>query len=63
MEGKALKVDTSAQFTSELAVYRNQSSQPYLIDKDVNDKIKKFFFEKNKKNMLKRINEILYNDD
>ena len=32
------------------------------IDKEVNDKINSIF-EKHKKNMLKRINEILYNDE
>lgn len=48
MEGKALKVDTSAQFTSELAVYRNQSSQPYLIDKDVNEKLIEEAYERSK---------------
>ena len=48
MEGKALKVDTSAQFTSELAVYRNKSSQPYLIDKDVNEKLIEEAYERSK---------------
>ena len=32
------------------------------INKEVDDKINAFF-ERQKKNMLKRINEILYNDD
>ena len=47
-EGKALGVDTSDQFKSELAVYRNQSSQPYLIDKDVNDKLIEEAYERSK---------------
>ncbi|MBO4481338.1 MAG: peptidylprolyl isomerase, partial [Bacteroidales bacterium] len=58
-EGKALGVDTSDQFKSELAVYRNQSSQPYLIDKDVNDKLIEEAYERSKYNI--RASHILIN--
>lgn len=36
-EAEALKLDTSNSFNNELAGYRKQLAQPYLVDKDVND--------------------------
>ncbi|NTW33710.1 MAG: peptidylprolyl isomerase, partial [Bacteroidetes bacterium] len=38
-EAEALGLDTVSSFKSELAGYRKQLAQPYLIDKDVNDKL------------------------
>lgn len=36
-EGKSLQIDTGRAFKAELASYKNQSAQQYLIDKDVSD--------------------------
>ncbi len=36
-EAEFLKLDTSSAFNNELAGYRKQLAQPYLVDKDVND--------------------------
>lgn len=36
-EAEMMKLDTSAAFINELAGYRKQLAQPYLVDKDVNE--------------------------
>jgi len=38
-EAEALGLDTAKQFKDELGGYRKQLSQPYLTDKDVNEKL------------------------
>jgi len=38
-EAEALGMDTVSSFITELAGYRKQLAQPYLIDKDVNEKL------------------------
>jgi peptidyl-prolyl cis-trans isomerase SurA len=38
-EAEALGLDTVTSFKTELAGYRKQLAQPYLIDKEVNDKL------------------------
>ncbi|GAB5539741.1 MAG: peptidylprolyl isomerase [Salibacteraceae bacterium] len=38
-EAESLGMDTLKKFTSELAGYRKQLAQPYLIDKSVNDQL------------------------
>jgi len=38
-EAEDLKLDTANSFITELMGYRKQLSQPYLIDKDVNEKL------------------------
>jgi peptidyl-prolyl cis-trans isomerase SurA len=38
-EAEALGMDTVTAFKTELAGYRKQLAQPYLVDKDVNDKL------------------------
>ena len=40
-EAESLRLDTVKSFKEELAGYRKQLSQPYLTDKDVNDKLLK----------------------
>ncbi|MDR1346479.1 MAG: peptidylprolyl isomerase [Bacteroidales bacterium] len=47
-EGKEMLIDTSASFQRELAGYRNQSAQQYLIDKDVTDFLINEAFERAK---------------
>lgn len=38
-EAEAMKLDTSEAFKTELAGYRKQLAQPYLVDKDVADQL------------------------
>jgi peptidyl-prolyl cis-trans isomerase SurA len=38
-EAEALGMDTASSFKTELAGYRKQLAQPYLMDKEVNDKL------------------------
>lgn len=38
-EAEAMKLDTSASFINELAGYRRQLAQPYLTDRDVNERL------------------------
>lgn len=38
-EAEELKLDTSNNFKTELAGYRKQLAQPYLVDKDVSEKL------------------------
>lgn len=38
-EAQAQKMDTSAAFVRELASYRNQSAQQYLVDSEVSDRL------------------------
>lgn len=45
-EAEEMKLDTSAAFKTELAGYRKQLSQPYLTDKDVNDKLLKEAYDR-----------------
>lgn len=59
LEGENLKMDTSKQFQSELAAYRTQSSQTYLIDKDVNDHLIDEAYERSKYHV--RASHILIN--
>lgn len=39
MEGEELQVDSARQFKLELKSYRNQSSQQYLVDKEVTEEL------------------------
>ncbi|MES2593311.1 MAG: peptidylprolyl isomerase [Bacteroidota bacterium] len=41
IEAEEMRLDTSKAFKDELAVYRKQLAQPYLTDKDVNEKLLK----------------------
>ena len=56
----------SAGYNEEVEVEDEDENEEEIneeeIDKEVNNKINSIF-ETHKKNMLKRINEILYNDD
>ncbi len=45
-EAEEIKLDTSSSFINELSGYRKQLSQPYLIDKDVNDNLLKEAYER-----------------
>jgi len=45
-EAEALGMDTVSSFITELAGYRKQLAQPYLIDKDVNDKLLKEAYDR-----------------
>ena len=45
-EAAELKMDTSASFKEELKGYRKQLSQPYLTDKDVNEKLIREAYER-----------------
>lgn len=48
MEASELKLDTSASFKTELAGYRKQLAQPYLVDKDVSDLLLKEAYDRMK---------------
>lgn len=50
-EGKMQKIDTAKAFVMELDAYKNQSSQQYLIDKDVSDKLVEEAIERTKYNI------------
>lgn len=45
-EAEDLKLDTASSFISELNGYRKQLSQPYLIDKDVNENLLKEAYDR-----------------
>ncbi|MBI2269604.1 MAG: peptidylprolyl isomerase [Bacteroidetes bacterium] len=45
-EAEEMKLDTSAAFKNELSGYRKQLAQPYLTDKDVNEKLLKEAYER-----------------
>lgn len=45
-EAEELKLDTAKAFRDELAGYRKQLAQPYLTDKDVNDKLLKETYDR-----------------
>lgn len=60
-EAEALGLDTAAAFKKELAGYRRQLAQPYLIDKDVSDRLIKEAYERSKKEL--RASHILINCD
>lgn len=45
-EAEAMKLDTSASFINELAGYRRQLAQPYLTDRDVNDRLLKEAYDR-----------------
>lgn len=45
-EAEEMKLDTSAAFKNELSGYRKQLAQPYLTDKDVNEKLLKEVYER-----------------
>ncbi|HNT79629.1 MAG TPA: peptidylprolyl isomerase [Bacteroidia bacterium] len=47
-EAEVLQMDTGAAFNNELAGYRKQLAQPYLIDKDVTEKLVKEAYERMK---------------
>lgn len=48
MEAESLKMDTSKSFQKELASYKNQSAQQYLVDTEVSDQILNEAFERSK---------------
>lgn len=48
LEAESLGLDTVKTFISELAGYRKQLATPYLIDKDVDDKLLKEAYERKK---------------
>lgn len=45
-EAEELKLDTAKSFRDELAGYRKQLAQPYLTDKDVNEKLLKETYDR-----------------
>lgn len=45
-EAESLGMDTVKKFITELAGYRKQLAQPYLVDKDVNDKLLQEAFDR-----------------
>lgn len=45
-EAEAMQMDTSENFKSELVGYRKQLSQPYLVDKDVNELLVREAYER-----------------
>lgn len=45
-EAEELHLDTSSAFKNELSGYRKQLAQPYLTDKDVNDKLLKEAYDR-----------------
>jgi peptidyl-prolyl cis-trans isomerase SurA len=45
-EAEAMQMDTSENFKSELVGYRKQLSQPYLVDKDVNELLVKEAYDR-----------------
>jgi peptidyl-prolyl cis-trans isomerase SurA len=45
-EAEELGMDTAANFKNELSGYRKQLAQPYLTDKDVNDKLLKEAYDR-----------------
>lgn len=47
-EGEALKIDTARRFLAELRSYEKQSSQQYLVDKEVTDALLKEAYERAK---------------
>lgn len=48
LEAEKLGLDTIQSFKSELAGYRKQLAMPYLVDKDVDDKLLKEAYERKK---------------
>lgn len=58
LEAESLGLDTVASFKNELAGYRKQLAIPYLVDKDVDDKLLKEAYDR-KKTAL-RANHILF---
>lgn len=50
-EAEALKMDTSENFKSELTGYRKQLSQPYLVDKEVNEQLLSEAYDRLKKDV------------
>lgn len=60
-EAEALGLDTAAAFKKELAGYRRQLAQPYLIDKDVSDRLIKEAYDRSTKEL--RASHILINCD
>jgi len=47
-EAEALLLDTSSTFKNELAGYRKQLAQPYLVDKEVNDALLNEAYDRSK---------------
>jgi peptidyl-prolyl cis-trans isomerase SurA len=47
-EAEMMKLDTSMSFVNELAGYRKQLAQPYLVDKDVNESLLTEAFDRSK---------------
>ena len=56
-DGIDSQIDTVADFQRELASYRAQSAQPYLVDKDVSEKLVKEAMERSK--LMLRASHIL----
>lgn len=50
-EAQSLQMDTAAAFQKELAAYKNQSAQQYMVDTDVNDKLLEEAFEHSKQHV------------
>ncbi len=67
-EAEELGMDTLKSFQTELAGYRSQLAQPYLVDKDVNEVLLKEGYERSQYNIrashiMKRIPENMDDDD
>lgn len=58
LEAESMGLDTIATFKNELAGYRKQLAIPYLVDKDVDDKLLKEAYERKK--IALRASHILY---
>jgi len=50
-EAQAMQLDTAAAFQKELAAYKGQSAQQYMVDTDVNDQLLEEAFEHSKYNV------------
>ncbi len=50
-EAETLKMDTSSTFQSELAGYRKQLSQPYLVDKEVSENLVREAYDRLKRDV------------
>lgn len=50
-EAEALGMDTARKFVSELAGYRRQLAQPYLVDRDLNEQLVREAFDRMKQDV------------
>ena len=68
LEAERRGMDTLSSFKNELAGYRNQLAQPYLLDKEVNEKLLKEAYDRlqydiRASHIMKRIPENMDEDD